>query len=38
MTYLLDTDHITLLEHRSGPAYAAFALQLNLHPADEVAG
>ena len=37
MMYLLDTDHITLLEHRSGPAYAAFALRLNLHATDGIA-
>jgi tRNA(fMet)-specific endonuclease VapC len=36
MKYLLDTDHISLLEHRSGPAYAAFALRLNLHATDGI--
>ncbi len=36
MIYLLDTDHITLFEYRTGPAYAAFVLNLNTHPGDEI--
>ena len=34
--YVLDTDHISLLEYRSGAAYAAFVLQLNLHSGDGI--
>lgn len=29
--YLLDTDHISLLEHKNGADYAVFVTQLNLH-------
>jgi tRNA(fMet)-specific endonuclease VapC len=36
MKYLLDTDHISLLEHRRGPQYAAFSVRLNLHAADGI--
>lgn len=36
MKYLLDTDHISLLEHRRGPLYAALVVQLNLHAADGI--
>jgi tRNA(fMet)-specific endonuclease VapC len=36
MKYLLDTDHISLLEHRRGPQYAALVVRLNLHAADGV--
>lgn len=32
MTHLLDTDHISLLERRQGPDYAALVVHLNLHP------
>jgi tRNA(fMet)-specific endonuclease VapC len=30
--YLLDTDHISFLQRRSGPEYAAMAARLALHP------
>lgn len=36
MSFLLDTDHISLLEHRGGANYAAFALRLNLHAAEGI--
>ena len=36
MKYVLDTDHISLLEYRTGSAYAAFVLQLNIHSGDEI--
>ena len=36
MKYLLDTDHISLLEHRRGPQYAALVVRLNLHAADGI--
>ena len=36
MKYLLDTDHISLLEHRRGTEYAAFSVRLNLHAADGI--
>ena len=36
MKYLLDTDHISLLEHRRGPLYAAMVVRLNLHAADGI--
>jgi tRNA(fMet)-specific endonuclease VapC len=36
MKYLLDTDHISLLEHRRGPQYAALVARLNLHAVDGI--
>lgn len=36
MKYLLDTDHISLLEHRRGSQYAALVVRLNLHAADGI--
>lgn len=36
MKYLLDTDHLSLLEHRQGPLYAALVVRLNLHAADGI--
>ncbi|MCI0462141.1 MAG: hypothetical protein L0Z62_34755, partial [Gemmataceae bacterium] len=35
MTYLLDTDHISFLQRRSGPEHAALAVRMAQHsPAD----
>ena len=37
MTYLLDTDHITLLQRETGPAYATLRARLAQHPPEELA-
>jgi tRNA(fMet)-specific endonuclease VapC len=37
VTYLLDTDHITLLQRATGPAYAALQARLAQHPPTELA-
>ena len=34
MKYLLDTDHISILQLRSGPEYAALAARVAQHTAD----
>jgi tRNA(fMet)-specific endonuclease VapC len=36
MTYLLDTDHVSILERRAGSDYAALVANLNLHPDTDV--
>jgi tRNA(fMet)-specific endonuclease VapC len=35
--FLLDTDHITILQRQSGPEYAALSMRIALHPPAEVA-
>lgn len=37
MTYLLDTDHITLLQRATGPAYARLQARLAQYPLAELA-
>jgi tRNA(fMet)-specific endonuclease VapC len=37
VTYLLDTDHITLLQRATGPAYATLRTRLAQHPPTELA-
>jgi tRNA(fMet)-specific endonuclease VapC len=37
VTYLLDTDHITLLQRATGPASGALQAQLAQHPSTELA-
>ena len=37
MTYLLDTDHITILQRETGPAYATLRARLAQHPPEELA-
>lgn len=34
MTHLLDTDHLTILQRRSGPEYAALLGNMSRHPDD----
>jgi tRNA(fMet)-specific endonuclease VapC len=36
VTYLLDTDHITLLQRATGPAYATLRTRLAQHPPTEL--
>lgn len=35
MKYLLDTDHISFLQRRSGAEYAALAVRINLHAPED---
>ena len=35
MKYLLDTDHISFLQLRSGPEYTALAARMALHPSSD---
>ena len=37
MTYLLDTDHITILQRETGRAYATLRARLAQHPPEELA-
>ena len=37
MTYLLDTDHISVLQQQSGPDYAALSAQIARHPPTDLA-
>ncbi len=37
MTYLLDTDHITMLQRETGPAYATLRARLARHSPEELA-
>jgi tRNA(fMet)-specific endonuclease VapC len=37
VTYLLDTDHITILQRETGPAYATLQARLAPHPPTELA-
>ncbi len=36
MTYLLDTDHLSILQRRGGAAYAVLVLNLNSHPDSDI--
>ena len=36
MTYLLDTDHLSILQRRGGAAYAVLVLNLNNHPDSDI--
>jgi len=37
LSYLFDTDHITILQRQSGPAFAAIMAHIALHPPSELA-
>ena len=37
MSYLFDTDHITVLQRQSGPAFAAIMTHIALYPPSELA-
>jgi tRNA(fMet)-specific endonuclease VapC len=37
VTYLLDTDHITMLQRETGPAYVTLRARLVQHPPEELA-